>query len=445
MTKHLKKIYVVLGIVLGSLGLQSGAQALPLISGFDAINFDPAISNKTDYFTIYSSQTVGKRGWNTGMIVDYARRPLELGQPAGNRVFGVVDNTITGNFYATYGVLDWFSVGMNIPVIFWLDFLPNAPAPFGVGPPPIGGAGFPSDSKTELGDMRFELKFRIRNNEDKLVGIALLPFVTAPTGPSTVFAGNGAVTGGIKIIVDFNIHDRVKLALNVGFLARDNVTILNANLDDQLLLGLGLSVKIIERLMFLVEGSTEPVVKDLFQSEVQTPAEVRAGFRVKVAEHWDINVGGGVGLTIGVGTPDFRAFLGFNYNWAPEPCAPCERAPQVEARQIQIDSVIHFEFDKAIIRPQSYPILDDVASVIKANPGIKRIVIEGHTDSIGSDAYNMRLSERRANAVRDYLTRKGISPSLLDTVGFGKRNPVATNDTAEGRAKNRRVEFKVVE
>jgi hypothetical protein len=445
MTKRFYKLYAAFGIVLASMTLPSLSHAA-LISGFDAINHDPAISNKTDYFTIYSSQNVGKRGWNTGLLVDYARRPLELGLPAGTRIFGVVDNTITGNFYATYGILDWFSVGMNIPIIFWNDFIPNAPPPFGVGPPAVGGPGFPGNQQiSNLGDMRFELKFRIRNNEDKLVGIALLPFVTAPTGPSTVFAGNGAVTGGVKVIVDFNIIDRVKLALNVGYLARDDVTILNATMNDQLLLGLGLSVKIIERLMFIVEGHTEPVIEDLFQNEVQTPAEALGGFRIKVAEHWDINVGGGAGLTIGVGTPDFRGFLGFNYNWAPEPCAPCERPPQVEARQIQIDSVIHFEFDKANIRPQSYPILDDVASVIKANPGIKRVMIEGNTDSVGSDQYNQRLSERRAASVKTYLVNKGVNAGILDTVGYGESRPVATNDTAEGRAKNRRVEFKVVE
>ena len=70
---------------------------------------------------------------------------------------------------------------------------------------------------------------------------------------------------------------------------------------------------------------------------------------------------------------------------------------------------------------------------------------EGNTDSVGSDAYNQKLSERRANSVRTYLTNKGINPSLLDSVGYGESRPVATNDTAEGRAKNRRVEFKVVE
>ncbi|HCU24370.1 MAG TPA: hypothetical protein DF383_05070, partial [Deltaproteobacteria bacterium] len=242
------------------------------------------------YFTIYSSQTLKKHGWNTGFYIDFAHNPLEIGVPLGNRAAGVVDNTIIGNFYATYGLLDWFSVGMNLPVIFWLDYVNSLPAPFNTG----NGA---TDSLTELGDIRFELKFRILNNEDKLIGLALVPFFTLPTGPSTVFAGNGAVTGGLKIALDFNIHERVKLALNVGYLARDDVTIFGVRMDDQLLLGLGLSVKIIERLTFLVEAHTEPVIRDLFANEVQTPAEVLGGFRVKITDHWNVNVGGGAGLT----------------------------------------------------------------------------------------------------------------------------------------------------
>jgi OOP family OmpA-OmpF porin len=117
----------------------------------------------------------------------------------------------------------------------------------------------------------------------------------------------------------------------------------------------------------------------------------------------------------------------------------------VEARKITISQIIHFAFDKSVIRPNSYAILDDVASVIKANPSIKKVSVEGHTDAIGSDAYNQRLSERRAGAVKDYLIKKGIPASMLDAVGYGKTRPVATNATAEGRALNRRVEFNVVD
>ena len=275
MTKRLFKLYAFLGIAVASMTMPSLSHAV-LISGFDAVNFDPAISNKTDYFGIYSSQTVGRRGWNLGIYADYARRPLELGQPAGARLIGVVDNTIIANFYATYGVLDWFSVGINIPVLFWNDFIPNAGPQF-KGPPTNGlnpavtfdAAGNPislaSDPQTNLGDIRIEFKFRLRNNEDRLIGIALLPFLILPSGPSQTFAGNGYLSGGIKVVLDFNIHERVKLALNVGFQARDDVQILNARMDHQLLIGLGISIKIIERLMFIAEGEMDPVISEFFE------------------------------------------------------------------------------------------------------------------------------------------------------------------------------------
>jgi len=81
-----------------------------------------------------------------------------------------------------------------------------------------------------------------------------------------------------------------------------------------------------------------------------------------------------------------------------------------------------------------------VAKVMKDKPGMK-VSVEGHTDSIGSEAYNQRLSERRAQAVRDYMIENGISPGRVATRGFGKSRPVASNETAEGRAQNRRVEI----
>lgn len=119
--------------------------------------------------------------------------------------------------------------------------------------------------------------------------------------------------------------------------------------------------------------------------------------------------------------------------------------PKVQAKKIVIDKMIHFAFNKYNIKPDSYSILDDVASIIKANPQIKRIKVEGHTDWIGSEAYNMKLSQRRADSVVQYLTNKGIPASKLEAVGYGKTRPIATNKTAAGRAQNRRVEFNVVD
>ncbi len=105
---------------------------------------------------------------------------------------------------------------------------------------------------------------------------------------------------------------------------------------------------------------------------------------------------------------------------------------------------IYFDTGKATIKPESYPILDRVAEFLKANP--KAIVeIQGHTDSVGSASYNMRLSQARAEAVRNYLiTYHHIDPSRLIAKGYGETMPIADNTTREGRAMNRRVEFKII-
>ena len=101
---------------------------------------------------------------------------------------------------------------------------------------------------------------------------------------------------------------------------------------------------------------------------------------------------------------------------------------------------VHFDFNKAKIRPEDMPVLDEAAETLKANPNM-RVEVNGYTDAIGSEAYNLRLSKRRADAVVNYLVSKGISADRLIPQGFGKTNFVASNDTAEGRAQNRRVEL----
>jgi len=100
-----------------------------------------------------------------------------------------------------------------------------------------------------------------------------------------------------------------------------------------------------------------------------------------------------------------------------------------------------FDFDSAVIKADVVPALDEAVKVLNMHPDLK-VEIQGHTDNIGTPEYNQKLSERRANAVRDYLIGAGIAPSRIKTVGFGMTKPVASNDTAAGRAKNRRVEFR---
>ena len=124
----------------------------------------------------------------------------------------------------------------------------------------------------------------------------------------------------------------------------------------------------------------------------------------------------------------------------PPPPPPPPRPPRMVTSEKVVLRGIHFDFDKSDIRPGDAAVLDDDVARLKASPNMS-VNVNGYCDAIGSEEYNLKLSDRRAQAVVDYLVRAGISSSQLVPHGYGKTNFVATNDTAEGRAQNRRVEM----
>ncbi|MFL9815158.1 OmpA family protein [Stutzerimonas sp. VN223-3] len=126
----------------------------------------------------------------------------------------------------------------------------------------------------------------------------------------------------------------------------------------------------------------------------------------------------------------------------PTPVAePEEPEPMAEPVRVELD--VKFDFDRAQVKQDSMDDIQDLADFMKQY-GQTSTVVEGHTDSVGTDAYNQRLSERRANAVRDVLVNQyGLEGSRVDAVGYGESRPVADNSTDEGRAINRRVEAEV--
>jgi outer membrane protein OmpA-like peptidoglycan-associated protein len=131
----------------------------------------------------------------------------------------------------------------------------------------------------------------------------------------------------------------------------------------------------------------------------------------------------------------------------PPPPPPPKAPPRVEVRdnKIEIREKIQFELAKATIKPESFSLLDEIVSVIKANAHIKKISIEGHASKDGDAAFNKRLSDDRAKSVRAYLVEHGIAEGMLVAAGFGIERPIASNDTEDGREKNRRVEFNITD
>ena len=135
---------------------------------------------------------------------------------------------------------------------------------------------------------------------------------------------------------------------------------------------------------------------------------------------------------------------------APEPVAPRAApapapvvVPATVATKVTYAADAFFDFNKSVIKPEGKAKLDDLTGKIK-DINLEVIIAVGHTDSVGGDAYNQKLSVRRSEAVKAYLVSKGIEKNRVYTEGKGEKQPVADNKTAEGRAKNRRVEIEVV-
>jgi OOP family OmpA-OmpF porin len=200
---------------------------------------------------------------------------------------------------------------------------------------------------------------------------------------------------------------------------------------------------------------------NLWRSEDETAA---FSLRPEIKVLWD-EPGRGQHLN------DYIATLGFQYDFGGQPVAPpqaapppppppaaaqpappqaAQPAPAPPAPPVQVPSKgsvtltgVTFAYDSARLTDSSSPVLDGVATGLKQHPHLK-VELQGYTDSTGTVAYNMRLSRRRADAVREYLMGDGVDPSQLTTHGFGPEHPVASNRTADGRSQNRRVVLEVL-
>lgn len=239
---------------------------------------------------------------------------------------------------------------------------------------------------------------------------------------------------------------------------------------------------------YLVGGIGNTKHRNIFDSDNDTALSYGVGVQGKLARHWSTRAQllwrrdkDNSTFPSESSYNDFYFSIGVNFDFGgtdpapPPPPPPPPREPEpvnpdldgdgvpnerdkcpntrpgavVDLDGCEVEAVIelqgvHFDFDKSTLKPEAKVILNEAAALLQKH---ERVVVEvaGHTDSIGSDQYNQGLSERRANAVRDYLIDKGIRASRLSAVGYGESRPVASNDTDAGRAENRRVELVILD
>jgi outer membrane protein OmpA-like peptidoglycan-associated protein len=420
----------------------TGARSSFAAHNADVVTVNPA-SDGTRYISIYDSIAMPQWSFNAGGYFDYAYEPLEYADAAGNRRRGIVDDLIMMNIQGAIAWTDWWTMGVNFPMAIYETFYNPNQAATQVAKQTL---------YAKLGDVRVEMKFRLLNIERFHFGISVIPFFYFPTGKEEYFVGNGMWSPGGVVAFEGDIKNRVFLALNAGYRnyanTRYDVNNPNAVIDDTLILNGGINVRITDSWAVTGEVLYEGVLKGLFKNQLQNPTEFLVGGAwtpQSKAKGLKVQLAGGRGITTGIGSPDLKILASVNYRRVhePPPPPPVEVEAAVEEK-IVITQKIHFEFDRAVIRSISYPILDDVAYLLQRNPQIQLVRVEGHTDWIGPDAYNQNLSERRADSVRNYLIQKGIDPSRMVAVGYGETRPIADNNTVKGRARNRRTEFTVV-
>lgn len=408
-------------------------------SRFDAITFKPAIDGG-EYFTVYSSQNLKAWQGNLGFYFDYANRPVQfVGTGAAVGRQSVIDHVMIADLYGALGFTDWYEVGLNVPVVMYNWFFTD-------------DAAADEDHGGGMGDIMLVQKFRFVNTENGPVGFAVAPYVTFPTGDFVRYMGNGSVTGGLNLITDFIIHERFSLAINLGALFRDDVTRHGVRFDDRFTAGMAANIKFTRHWQGIIEAFSSTTMRNFFGSSGETPFEVGGGSRFLIGDSgFSIDVGGTAGIIDGVGAPRFRGFVGMNWTSpiaeecpeCPPPAPPPD--PRIRGDKIVIWGKIFFDTDKTTIKPISFPVLDDVVDVMQKNSQLKLVEVQGHCDIRGGDAYNMKLSQGRAEAVVEYLVSKGVDRSRLTGKGYGFHNPIADNTTKEGMSQNRRVEFVILQ
>jgi outer membrane protein len=251
--------------------------------------------------------------------------------------------------------------------------------------------------------------------------------------------------------------------------------------DFQPYVGAGINVTVISDVNLAVPG-----VGDLKLDSTSVGPALQAGFDYKLQDHWylnadvkwaeiasDVYLAGGARVST-VHIDPFLFGIGVGYRFggheqvafavpppapasapppaaaaAPAPPAPCQPPAGFKVdencriiEQSVIVRAVDFEFNLSQLTAPAQETLDEVASALLTQPELN-VEIQGYTDSIGSVAYNLNLSQRRAEAVKAYLISKGVSASVLSAKGYGKARPIASNDNAEGRAQNRRVAFEI--
>lgn len=422
--------------------LQGGgarAQSLPASRDFEVQQFRPVLGYH-DLLGIGSPRVPAPWTWTMSLQANHAARPLRLIDPSdGSTEAALVQEQSALDVGASLALPGRMEITAAMPVTM-------ARTP---GTAPIASPAVPQEpAYSGAADLRIFPKLRILERGSLRLGAAA-PF-SLPTARASQFLGHGGPTFSPRLLAEWGGEDRPRLVANAGWVLRERREFLNLRVDDALLAGLAAEAPFSigrERVALLATVQGEQGLHG--GAESARPVEALAGAIWHTRQGFDLTLAAGRGLTDGYGAPTWRAVAGVSFSpdrrrrEAAPPPMPSSVA--IQGDRFVLRETVLFPLDESDILPASYPLLDEVAGILADHPRIRRLRIEGHTDDQGTEERNRVLSERRAQAVRDYLIRRGIRADRLEAKGFGATMPIDTNETEAGRARNRRVEFVILE
>ncbi|HEX9050832.1 MAG TPA: OmpA family protein [Anaeromyxobacter sp.] len=471
----------------------------PAARGFDP---DPArLALSLDgTFTTETARAAPQGTVGFGAVLDYADGllALELGGTRDQLLESRLSLHLLGGWS-----LGWLELGAELPVALYQSSDFSLLTSRGV---PAGSPLVAPVATTALGDLRLGAKLPLLDPAKRPVGLAAMVDLRLPTGNGDAFMSDGlaVVPSGIATFARGNL----RWDGQVGYAIRGAGQYAQLVVHDGLVFGTGVSYALpprlgVERWTAIADMSGGwPRGYDASTQRYRAPLAARAGVRAWLSPSWSAELGGGTGLgDAGYGRESWRVFFGVRWaraalppddDWdkdgvpnAKDLCpydagpaeldgcpdadgdfipdredkCPHEPGPpendgcpvavdvpvvEIESEHLTLKDSIQFDTAKDTIKSPSFKVLDQVAKLVLDHPELKKIRVEGHTDNVGAAAYNKDLSERRAASVVRYLAEKGVPRERLTPAGYGFERPVASNATALGRAKNRRVEFRIL-
>ncbi len=406
------------------------------IIGTDAQNFN-ATTSGLDFVTVQSSETLDPGIFNIGFFLNLGINTLPIFEDSQGTRTKFKDQLLGADINVGYGLANDWDIGISFPQIWYQKLDDNS----------VYRGFYENTGNTEI---RLNTKYRLTGASDH--GIALVGSVNFNRIENNPYTGEGAgPTYNIEVAAD-KMFGGIAVGANLGYRIRSPGTpqagVPIQPFQNQIIASAAIS-KYLKKYDAKLIGEifatfpAQNTSKDDYRSHSATEALI--GLKYDINRNLAMHFGGGTAIQTGTATPDWRVYSGLNYAFGPVfQAAQTEVAKKFQTNdKVVLD--INFEFDSDRIKDQvSFDILRELANYLMVI-GRHTLSIEGHTDSVGSDEYNMNLSVRRANAVRDHLikTYPKLKAANLKAQGYGESMPIADNGNYQGRQKNRRVEFKI--